>query len=490
MLSEHTAGQQTLPPESYEDLQVVHRNCTHLSGMIDDVLSLSQVESGRLTLQRERVDVAEIVQDALAIVRPLVDMKGIALEANVPDGLPAVYCDRTRIRQVVLNLVSNAARFTDTGLVEVSAEGSDGRIRVSVRDTGPGISAEDASRIFEPFAQGGQEIQRQRGGSGLGLCISRQFVTLHGGRMWLESQLGVGSTFTFELPVSPPMTPDADAGSWIRADWEWKEAAFTSGRRRGVPAEGKPHALVVDRSGRLSSELDRFTDLADFEPYPDWPSAAEGLGQRPTNAVIINAESADGLLALASSARCELPWTPVIGCTLPLGAQHALDAGAIGHLVKPVSAVDLIRALERLPVPAQRVLVVDDDADFVRMVVRMLRSDRPRLEVETASTGEEALALLRRQPVDLVFLDLMLPDISGWDVLAAKREHQLSPDAPVVVVSAQDPAIEPAETPYLLGALGSGFTVDQFLQCALRLPDVLLAPGRPPRRVPGRTAGA
>ena len=144
-----------LSPKMRQDLKVVHRNCEHLSNMINDVLDLTRMDAGRLALHRERVDLKEIVGRSVAAVCPLLENKRLALQTTIPDDLPKVYCDRTRIQQVILNLLSNAARFTERGGITIEVVQEDRRILVSVRDTGPGISPEDAARIFEPFWQGG-----------------------------------------------------------------------------------------------------------------------------------------------------------------------------------------------------------------------------------------------------------------------------------------------------------------------------------------------
>jgi len=160
-------------PRMREALQVVHRNCEHLSDMVNDVLDLTRMEMDRMVLHKERVDLGVVVDSATEAVSPLLKSKGLSMEISVPDDLPEVYCDRTRIEQVILNLLSNAARYTEHGGIRVSIRCSEQRAIVSVRDTGPGIRSEDVDRIFEPFCQGTSELWRDRGGSGLERCPGR-----------------------------------------------------------------------------------------------------------------------------------------------------------------------------------------------------------------------------------------------------------------------------------------------------------------------------
>ena len=190
-----------LPPSLLADVGVILRNSQHLAGLVDDVLDLSQVASGQATLSQEWTSLAEIAEEVQEAVRPLFEVKGLAHVVDVPADLPPAYCDRTRIRQVLLNLVSNAARFTEHSEVQTRARREGNNLVVSVTDFGPGIAPEQRERIFAPFQQADNSIRRRFGGTGLGLNISKQFVEMHGGRLWLESQVGSGSTFYFSLPL-------------------------------------------------------------------------------------------------------------------------------------------------------------------------------------------------------------------------------------------------------------------------------------------------
>ena len=151
-----------LSPKMHKDLETVHRNCERLSKMINDVLDLTQMEAGRLALHREHVDLKEIVESCAAAVDPLLQQKQLSLQIAIPDDLPQLHCDRTRTEQVILNLLSNAARFTQEGRITVEATQQDQQVRICVRDTGPGILPQDAERVFEPFWQGPNQLWRER----------------------------------------------------------------------------------------------------------------------------------------------------------------------------------------------------------------------------------------------------------------------------------------------------------------------------------------
>ena len=243
-----------LPPDLSADLEVIRRNSTHLAEMINDVLDLSQTEMGHLTLHRESVDLAEVVAEASQAVSPLIHKKGLRLEYNLPPGPLAVYCDRTRIRQVLLNLLSNAARFTENGSVTVAVSSSEDEVVVEVKDTGPGIAPHALSHIFEPFYRAPATSQNVTG-SGLGLSISREIVHHHGGRIWVESESGQGTHFYFSLPTRPPMAPTARAGHEIVQDWIWHEDSFHTEAAIGRADLSRPLVIVHDPEDTLVREV-------------------------------------------------------------------------------------------------------------------------------------------------------------------------------------------------------------------------------------------
>ncbi|MFZ5915403.1 MAG: ATP-binding protein [Chloroflexota bacterium] len=202
-----------LTDEQRTDLTAIYTSGQHLLNLVNDILDLSRIAAGRMTLKREKLHFKELTLGVMPSILPLVEGKPIELREEIAEDLPMVFVDRVRIRQVVLNLLSNAAKFTDRGAITLRAElhmvSDDGSsppvpyVLCSVRDTGIGIAEKDFEIIFEEFRQLDSSTARRAEGSGLGLSISRRLVELHGGAMWLESQLGRGSTFFFTLPVSP-----------------------------------------------------------------------------------------------------------------------------------------------------------------------------------------------------------------------------------------------------------------------------------------------
>jgi signal transduction histidine kinase len=190
-----------LPTKAREILQRVDKNGKHLLGLINAVLDLSKIEAGQLALNIEDYSIKDIVQTVVSATESLAAAKNLPLKVEVSDNLPSGHGDERRISQVLLNLVGNAIKFTDEGEVRIAAKANSGRFSVSVSDTGPGIPDAEQARVFDEFHQVDSSNTKKEGGTGLGLAIAKRIVELHGGRIWVESEVGKGSTFQFELPV-------------------------------------------------------------------------------------------------------------------------------------------------------------------------------------------------------------------------------------------------------------------------------------------------
>jgi signal transduction histidine kinase len=190
-----------VPPKIAEVLERVEQSGRNLLSLINDVLDVSKIEAGQLVLSLAEYSMKEVIHTVVTAMEALAGEKKLALEVMVPPDLPRGKGDERRLAQAVLNLVSNAIKFTDVGEVRVQASASDGSFLVSVSDTGPGISPADQQRIFEEFQQVDSSSTRKKGGTGLGLSIAKRIIELHGGRLWVESTPGEGSTFSFMLPI-------------------------------------------------------------------------------------------------------------------------------------------------------------------------------------------------------------------------------------------------------------------------------------------------
>jgi signal transduction histidine kinase/DNA-binding response OmpR family regulator len=437
-----------LPSEYRGDVLAIYRSARHLADLINDVLDLSQVEAGRLGLEREPADLGGVIHEAVEIVRGLAEAKGLRLEVEVPDGLPRLRLDRTRIRQVLLNLLTNATRFTEEGCIRVQARMEPQEVRVTVEDSGHGIAQEKIDRAFEAFSQ--LHDGEVREGSGLGLAVSKRFVELHGGTMWIESALGRGTTVGFALP-----TP----GSGREAPVALLKAS------RLVPAqEAQPWVLVLHDDAQGVGLLRRYVEGYQFAAAHTVQEACALVEEATPAAVILEPGWAGRWAEVAVRSRLPAE-VAVLTCPLP-GLRHLAHAlGAAEYLTKPVTREQLLAALSRLPGPSRKVLVVDDDPNFVRLVTRVLKAHDASIGVLEASGGEEGLALLRAQRPDVVLLDLLMPEVSGYDLLVEMKRDEALAKVPVIILSAR--GLED-ETAPLAGELqlarSGGFTPGQVVE--------------------------
>lgn len=466
-----------LPPLLLEDLQIVHRNCEHLATLINDVLDLSQAEAGQLVLHRTSVQMPEIVQSVADQIRPLVQKKKLRLTLDLPPELPVAYCDPHRTRQVLLNLISNAVRFTEQGGITLRVVQEEQRLLVSVRDTGAGIAPEQAARIFDLFYQGDGAKPGQ--GYGLGLSISKKFVEVQGGKMGLTSSPGVGSTFFFTLPLAPPPAPRGGPGQWIHEEWPWRTRPIG---RTLPPLPHRPRLVLWDEVGELYPLLGHHLDAIEFVDTRSLAQAVAALAECPAHALLVNAGAAHE--QLLAQARQAVPDTPIFACAYQSPRRRARTAGAVDYLVKPVLSATLKGAVQAFGRPLPHVLVVDDDPDFQQLLPRLLHSCAEVGTVTVAATGQEALTALRTAPPDLLLLDVMLPDQSGWEILAAKNQDEQLRTVPTIILSAQDPNDEPVTSKFLLATNGHGFSLNQLLRCSLTLAALVSRPAAPPDPTP------
>ncbi|MHB1294221.1 MAG: ATP-binding protein [Anaerolineae bacterium] len=462
-----------LPPKLQDDLKVVHRNCELLGKMVNDVLDLSQAETDHLSLHRERADLGGIITSAAVAVQPLLEGKHLALHIEVPDDLPGVYCDGTRIEQVVLNLLSNAARYTERGEVTVRAARVDEQIEVSVTDTGPGILPEDAGRIFEPFFQGAEGQWSRKHGSGLGLNISKKIIELHGGRIGFETEVGVGTTFSFNLPISPPLVPTRRPEGRISDGWEWYN-------RETWPHFGeahyRPRLVVLDPPGELYAALARHTEEVEFVHAADLDQVVAALASSPAHAVLVNAGTHAGLWPLVGAVKGRANGTPILACSMRPTPARAKALGSAGYLVKPVTRAHLEQALKSARQPVKRVLIVDDEPATAQLFARMLHTCAEGLEVTCVGGGAEALTELQRGLPDLMLLDLAMPDMNGWQVLEAMAGSGTLQAVPTMIVSASDATDQPPTTDYILLSASQGLSLSKLLMGSLALSAMLLRP--------------
>jgi signal transduction histidine kinase/DNA-binding response OmpR family regulator len=421
-------------------------NGEHLLGLINDILDLSKIEAGKMELNCETVDLRPLLHGVMSTAVGLTRDKGLSIDLEADNELPQVWIDKTRIRQVLLNLLSNAAKFTDRGgiTMRVSADGSALRsgletidivetqysilntqnwVTIAVIDTGIGIPVEEQARVFEEFQQVQDSLSRSYQGTGLGLPISKRLVEMHGGRMWLESTPGVGSTFSFTIPVASPAQPGsvaAEAGDEVRS----------------------PLIAVIDDDVDSQQILRTMLEPAGYyvQSILDSQVALEELRRVLPSLIVLDLkmEPLDGWTLLGQIREDpSLAAIPVVICSVvdPASERIGVLNNVAAYLRKPVRQEDVL-ALLRQFAPAGTILVVDDDPD-ARQVLKHLLARLGQTVVE-APNGSMALALIPEIHPHLVLLDLMMPEMDGFEVLEHLQEMPAAADLAVVVVTSKD----------------------------------------------------
>ncbi|MBC7237091.1 MAG: response regulator [Chloroflexi bacterium] len=446
-MSPESYGGQPLPAEYLGDVHAIYRSARHLQTLIDDILDLSRIDARQMALTREMGAIEDVIAEAVQVIRELVQRKGLSLEVDVSADLPPIYLDRTRIRQVLLNLISNAVRFTDQGYIRVKCRlldttsgeaeeivGShapalpEGRfICLSVADSGIGIRSEDLGKVFEEFRQVDGSSRRRYGGTGLGLAISKRFVELHGGWMWVESEYGRGSTFYFVLPAAEE--------AWLRPK-----------------LLGSPHEPTLNAPGKRIVVLDR--DPAVVQLFARYLRRRQVEGATSVEQMLnITAAYAPELLVLADGTPPEAVLSRqkdypalasarlcVLSCPIPTERRKALSLGFADYLLKPIGEQQLRAALEGAAPEAQRALIIEDDPDMIRLLGRMLARIRPEMTAARAYSGEEAQQIIlagasNGQMPDVVLLDLALPGLSGYDLMLWMQDRGLL-TMPIIAITA------------------------------------------------------
>ena len=411
-----------LPATYHADIDAIYRNSQHLAALVDDILELSQIEAERLALVKDRIHLGEdVVKKAIEIMQPLAERKGLYLRQEVADELPWALADPVRLRQVLLNLLNNAIRFTDRGGITVHADRRDSRILVSIQDTGMGIADEDISRLFEAFRQLHTTEKQEERGSGLGLNICKQLVELHGGQIWAESKKGIGTTVYFTIPL-----PGTES---IKAD------LVKTGEIQHRLATPKS-CLVIHNDPALVRLLARYIEGYQIVGVPDERAALSAIEELHPRAILTTHEQLPGIKSQLGEMSYDVP---IISWGMPSVTEMSESDGVISYLVKPISSEMLTAVLKQAEREDEtKVLLVDDDPDTVRLLELMLTSIPRPYRILKAFDGFQALERMREVVPDIVIMDLLMPGLDGQETIARMRADDRLREVPVVIISARD----------------------------------------------------
>ncbi|MDA1082308.1 MAG: response regulator [Gemmatimonadetes bacterium] len=415
------------------DLNKIRSSGKHLLGLINNILDLTKIEAGRMEMFLETFDVTQLMQDVAETVQPLLDKNTNSLSMNVAATVGTLHADQMKVRQMLLNLVSNASKFTKDGVValsvdrEVVLKGQDVFV-FRVRDTGIGMSPEQLSRLFQPFMQAESSTTKRFGGTGLGLAITKHLAEMMSGTVTVESELGRGTTFTLRLPNSPLSQDQATDSTGVVSESSNANAATV---------------LVIDDEPSARDMISRML-IKDGYRVVTAANGNEGLRiAAEVNPDVITLDimmpGMDGWAVLSRlKADPVLAAIPVVVATIIDDRNLSVSLGAAGYITKPIDREllsEVVRRVRSTP-GLKNVLIVEDDADARKLMRRLF--EKEGWSVAEAENGSVALAAIESSPPSMVLLDLMMPVMDGFEFIEQLRKRSPGRDIPVVVHTAKD----------------------------------------------------
>ena len=417
------------------DLRKIQDAGKHLLGLIDNILDLSKIEAGKMTLYLETFELRPMIDSVAATVTPLAKKTGNALVVNCADEVGSIHSDLTKVRQILFNLLSNACKFTRNGTITLTAlrdtnEAVDW-IEFQVRDTGIGMTPDQQAKVFEAFTQADASTTRTYGGTGLGLAITKSFCRLMGGDVTLASEAGKGTTFTIRLPTVTRAASDAAVSA----------AEKRSDGPQVAESEHAPIVLVVDDDPDARELLSRHLQRGGYavRVAANGEEAMQLARTLQPDVVTLDAlmPQMDGWAVLSAMKEdAVLAEIPVIMVTIVDNQSIGFSLGAADYLIKPIDRDRLVRAVEKCcPGALRHVLIVEDDAPTSELMARALR--KIDCTVTQAENGRVGLERLNEALPDAILLDLMMPEIDGFEFIAQVRAESRWQRIPVIVVTAK-----------------------------------------------------
>jgi CheY-like chemotaxis protein len=414
-------------------LSIIERNGKHLLSLINDILDLAKIESGRQDVFYDAVSLEKVAAEVVDSLLPIAREKGIDLQLSVEGPLPQAFVDAKRLRQILQNLVGNAVKFTVRGGVAVQLNSRDGEFTVQVADTGIGIAPESLDSIFQEFRQADGSTSRSFEGTGLGLAIVRKTALLLGGDVRVQSEQGRGSTFTLRLPL------------------DGRAKKGEANRPAGLPAPSQPKAfaqtvLVVDDDPESVALIASHLAQAGYETVTALNGADAVRLARASRPFAITLDimmpEMDGWEVMREL-KCypETTDIPVIIVSLSDDRETGVALGAIGVIAKPVDKAQLTEQLAKLTGVGCRLVLVVDDSEHDRFFIASIFKEHG-MDVLLAENGPQALELALTDHPDLITLDLMMPGMDGAQVLDQLRSYQATSAIPVVVITSKDLSAE------------------------------------------------
>jgi CheY-like chemotaxis protein len=428
-----------------QDLSTIHESGKHLLNLVNDILDQAKIEAGKMELSYGFFSMADLVKSVMSTAVGLVKDKPVRLHQEIENNLPQTWGDEFRSRQVLLNLVSNAAKFTAQGSVTVSAfrvqEEDREMVQISVTDTGIGIPPEKLDSVFEAFQQAENTTARQYEGTGLGLPIAKSLIEMQGGTISVASEVGIGSTFSFTIPTLAPETESVDDTPGV--DSQLANQVSEAIEQAEAPKTQHRIILAIDDELGMVNLYRRYLANSGYEVIGATPEEAEELAitYQPRLILLdINMPNRSGWDILAHlKDRDETFEIPVIVCSIEADKERAFRLGAAEYLVKSIDEQVLVETVKRVELERDRrkVLIIDDQPDSIRLVRDAISADE-RFVIIEAIGGPQGLDMINNHWPDLIILDLRMPGMDGFEVLDQVKAIPDAPNIPMIVLTADD----------------------------------------------------
>lgn len=415
-----------------DDLNKIKSAGKHLLGLINDILDISKIEAGRMELYLEDFELPALLEDIVNTIKPLIEKNNNQLVINCPGEIKSMHGDVTKTRQILFNLLSNANKFTEQGTIELSLktylENGQDWLKFAIKDSGIGMTPEQLKKLFQSFTQADASTTRKYGGTGLGLVITKRFCQMMGGDIYVESTPNVGSTFIVQLPLNVKQKKE-----YNKADSDKLQLSLKSSNT----------VLLIDDDPITHDLIERFLTKEGFKVVTT-TDPEEGIKLAKSikpNAIILDVimPKMDGwsVLNLIKSDP-ELNSIPVIMATIVQNQNLGYALGATDYITKPINSEQLKAVLQKYRFSTEHhlAMVVDDDTLNRQMLSNMLKKEG--FEVIEAENGAKALALIEQQQPELILLDLMMPEVDGFEVTKTLKQNPQWREIPIIVITSKD----------------------------------------------------
>ncbi len=429
LLLEQEAG--SINQTQREFLRIVKQNNDRLVTLINDLLDISKIESGRVHFKIKTQNLTEILTEVTDTFKMLANQKKQIFKLDISNNLPEIAADRDRLSQVVANLVSNAIKYTPTGgTIKVRAMQKDSRVEVRVTDNGMGISQEDQDSLFTKFFRVDSSLTREVGGTGLGLSICKTIIELHGGKIWVDSDFGKGSTFIFSIPIYKVIEEE----KMKRIPRDLLKKGFKKGKK----------ILVVDDEPEIAMLLQIYLEKEGYNVVKAF-SGEEALevvrDEKPDLITLdIMMDKMNGFEVLQElKDRSDMTNIPVVVLSIVSDEYRGIKLGAVDYLTKPINVEKLSKTVGdilRYAGTSKKILIVDDDKDLVRLIQEILTDKNYNTIV--AYNGLEGVIAAKKENPDLILLDIKMPELNGYEVIRKLKGAEETCKIPIVVMTAYE----------------------------------------------------